>query len=297
VVVHDRGVRIFLVSWRASYAETRLAAAAGRLGHEASIVNPFEAGTQVNHADVVLNRLDVRATLDGVEPGLGRLRRLERAGIRVLNGPRAQRAAHDKLVTALDLARRGVPHPETAYLSGRGLGAAPELPVVVKPRFGSWGRDVFRCETQAELSACLRRVCRRSWFRRDGALLQELVPTDGRDLRILVAGGRVTGAVERRAAPGEWRTNVTLGGARRPTEPPEDVCVVALDAVSAVGVDLGCVDVLTRPDGRPVALEVNGAPEFTGAYSCDGTDVFESVVRGLLLAGGRSAAPAFARPA
>jgi glutathione synthase/RimK-type ligase-like ATP-grasp enzyme len=168
---------------------------------------------------------------------------------------------------------------------------------VVKPRFGSWGRDVFRCETQAELSACLRRVCRRSWFRRDGALLQELVPTDGRDLRILVAGGRVTGAVERRAAPGEWRTNVTLGGARRPTEAPEDACVVALDAVSAVGVDLGCVDVLTRPDGRPVALEVNGAPEFTGAYSCDGTDVFESVVRGLLLAGGRSAAPAFARPA
>jgi glutathione synthase/RimK-type ligase-like ATP-grasp enzyme len=121
---------------------------------------------------------------------------------------------------------------------------------VVKPRFGSWGRDVFRCETQAELSACLRRVGRRSWFRRDGALLQELVPTDGRDLRILVAGGRVTGAVERRAAPGEWRTNVTLGGARRPTEPPEDACIVALDAVSAVGVDLGCVDILRRPDAR-----------------------------------------------
>jgi RimK family alpha-L-glutamate ligase len=290
-------VRILLVSWRASYADTRLAAAAGRLGHEASIVNPFEAGAQANQADLVLNRLDVRATLDGIEPGLGRLRRLERAGIRVLNRPRAQRAAHDKLVTALDLAREGVPHPDTGYLNGRGLGGAPDLPVVVKPRFGSWGRDVFRCETQADLSACLRGVARRSWFRRDGALLQELVPTEGRDLRILVAGGRVTGAVERRAAPGEWRTNVALGGARRPIEPPEDACDVALQAVSAVGVDLACVDILTHRDGRHVALEVNAAPEFTGAYSSNGTDVFESVLRGLLLAGDRSAARAFARPA
>jgi hypothetical protein len=42
VLVHDRGVRIFLVSWRASYAETRLAAAGRRLGFEARIMNPFE---------------------------------------------------------------------------------------------------------------------------------------------------------------------------------------------------------------------------------------------------------------
>jgi RimK family alpha-L-glutamate ligase len=290
-------VRIFLVSWRASYAETRLTAAARRIGYEARTVNPLEAALQVTHGDIVLNRLDVRGTLDGVERGVGRLRRLERAGICVLNSPRAQRAAHDKLVTALVLARRGVPHPHTAFLREHGLGAAPELPVVVKPRFGSWGRDVFRCETQAELSACLRLVAGRAWFRRQGALLQELVPNSGRDLRILVAGGHISGAVERCAAPGEWRTNIALGGSRRPTHPPEDACLAALEAVAAVGVDLACVDVLMRADGSPVVLEVNGAPDFTGSYAFDGTDVFEAVLRGLLLASSRATAPAFARPA
>ncbi|HXV95488.1 MAG TPA: hypothetical protein VD695_02990 [Gaiellaceae bacterium] len=79
------------------------------------------------------------------------------------------------------------------------------------------------------------------------------------DLRILVAGGHVVGAVRRVAPPGEWRTNVALGA------------------------DLAGVDLIPRPSGGPAVLEVNGAPEFTAAYSLDDGDVFEAVLIGLLL--------------
>jgi glutathione synthase/RimK-type ligase-like ATP-grasp enzyme len=94
-----------------------------------------------------------------------------------------------------------------------------EPPLVLKPRFGSWGRDVIRCRDEHELARALRTIHTRRWFRRHGALAQELLPIGQRDPRLLVAGESVVGAAERTAAEGEWRTNVSLGGSLRRADP------------------------------------------------------------------------------
>ena len=148
-----------------------------------------QVARRARRGDTVLPRLDVLPTLDGVEPGLDRLGELQRRGVLLVNGPGAILAAHDKLMTALKLGRSGVPHPRTIHVD-----AAPErlpirLPVVVKPRFGSWGQDVVLCRTEDELRARLRELRTRPWFVRQGALVQELVPPRGYDLRVLVADG------------------------------------------------------------------------------------------------------------
>jgi hypothetical protein len=83
----------------------------------------------------------------------------------VLNGAAAQVAVHDKLVTARRLGLAGLPHPRTASVRGsRDVSLAP--PLLVKPRFGSWGRDVLLCRDQAELERTLAAVRERPWFRR-----------------------------------------------------------------------------------------------------------------------------------
>src|SRR4029450_5409402 len=114
------------------------------------------------------------------------------------------RAAADKLSPALLLGRVRVEQPRTAHVREVSVPRFPP-PYVVKPRFGSWGREVYLCRDEHGLRARLRRPRRRRWFRRQGALVQSLVEPTGHDLRVVVADNRVVGAVARRPQPVEWR--------------------------------------------------------------------------------------------
>ena len=250
------------------------------LGTEAALLPLVEAARRARPGDVVLPRLDVLPSLDGIEPGLGRLRRLEERGVRVVNGEAALIAAHDKLATALKLRPAGIPHPRTAHVDEHGPASPLAFPVVVKPRFGSWGRDVVRCESEAELAAALGRLRKRRWFRRQGALVQELVRPLGYDVRVLVAFGEVIGAVRRIAAPGEWRTNIALGGRRARLVPSPAACATAIAAADAIGASVVGVDLLPATDGY-VVIELNGCVDFTDEYSLPGRRVFDELARSL----------------
>jgi glutathione synthase/RimK-type ligase-like ATP-grasp enzyme len=226
---------VFLVARRPTPTNVSLLSACHRLGVAATIADPEEVRLRAREDDIALARLDVRPSLDGVEAGLWELRRLGRQRVPVLNEPGALFTVHDNLARALRLAAHGIPHPRTAHLERDGGLPPVELPVVAKPHFGSWGRDVVLGRTRRELEVVLRRLRRRRWFQQQGALLQELVPPRGYDLRLLVVRGEVIGAIERVAAPGEWRTNVALGARRRRVTPPLGACALALAAAAAVG--------------------------------------------------------------
>jgi RimK family alpha-L-glutamate ligase len=276
--------RLAIVARNINPTNRGLLDAAATLGLEALLVRPEVAPRRLGRGDLVLGRLDVRPTLDGPEPGLETLRSMEENGVFVFNRAGALLAAHDKLMTALKISALGLPHPRTAHVA-----AAVELPfafpVVVKPRFGSWGRDVSVCRSRFALERCLRGLGRRAWFRRQGALVQELIQPQGYDLRILVAAGEIVGAVKRIAAPGEWRTNISLGGGRAAAALPPQACLIALGAAAALGTDLVGVDLLPDGNGGWVVLELNGAVDFTPEYSLDRESVFERVVQTLTLRG------------
>ena len=264
-------MRFALVAQRRTETNARLAAAPCR-GIEWSCLTPSEALHALVPGDVALGRLDVLRTLDGIDDGLWSLGELAAAGVRVLNGPSALLAAHDKLLTARLLHGAGLPHPRTRLAVAAATLPAIERPVVVKPRFGSWGKDVVRCGDAEELARHIESLTQERWFRRHGALVQELVEPRGFDLRIVVAGGAVVGAIERVAAPGEWRTNVAHGARRMRVSPPLDAQRLALAAAQAAGIDLVGVDLLPDGDGWTV-IELNGAVDFTSDYSLD-RDIF-----------------------
>ncbi len=251
------------------------------LGVSALLYPPEETAHSAQPGDTILGRVDVRPTLDGIERGLEQLRKFEAAGLTVLNRAGALYTCHDKLATAIALNRAGIPHPETAVLESAEDCSRLPAPVVVKPRFGSWGQETFLCPTDRSLRRTLRALRRRRWFRLQGALVQRLVPPLGEDLRVVVSGGEVVGAIRRVSAPGEWRTNISLGGHRARVVPPPDACALALAAAAAVGIDLVGVDLLPSEAGYTV-LELNGCADFASEYSLADGDVFERAALALL---------------
>jgi RimK family alpha-L-glutamate ligase len=279
--LHFTGRMIFaLVAQRAT--ETNVALASRPLpGIESVILTPAEAMTRLQRGDVALGRLDVRPTLDGVDDGVAELGRLAARGVRVLNGPRTLLAAHDKLLTAREFAQAGIPHPATTLFTAGDETPLLEPPLVIKPRYGSWGADVFRCDDGPSLERCLELLPEKPWFRAQGAIVQDLIPPRGWDLRLIVAAGRVIGAISRVAAPGEWRTNVALGAVRAPVfVPPPAASALAIAAAEAVDGSLVGVDLLPTPGGGYVVLELNGACDFTAEYSRE-DDVFSSAILAL----------------
>jgi [lysine-biosynthesis-protein LysW]---L-2-aminoadipate ligase len=277
-------MKFAVVAHRRSATNQALVAAARAWGLESELLDPHTALTSLGPGDVALARLDVREGLDGIERGTGELERLAAGGVDVRNPPGALVVAHDKLLTARALRLAGLPHPHTTLLSPAAPAAVPELPLVLKPRFGSWGRDVERCTTLGELEAALVRVQRKPWFREHGALAQELVEPRGWDMRLVVAGGRVVGAACRIARSGEWRTNAALGAQVEPVDPPPIACALALAAARAAHADFVGVDLLPTPNGGFIVLELNGAVDFRPVYAPN-RDVFADAVVALLEGG------------
>lgn len=236
---------------------------------DARIFTPEQAVAVLGSRDVAVGRLDVMETVDGVEDGLWALGTLAARGMRVLNRAGALLAAHDKLLTARVLEREGLPHPRARMLHADGPAPPWSGPVVVKPRFGSWGRDVVLCDDEVSFRRHLRALERVPWFQRHGALVQELVPPAGHDLRVVVAGGVPVGAISRVAAKGEWRTNISRGGTRVRVDPPAQALALAMWAAAAVRTELVGVDLLPDGAGGWIVLELNGAVDFTSEYGID----------------------------
>ena len=281
-----------VVACRAGKTSGVLAERWRALGIPARLLTPSAATSELERGDAALVRLDVLRTLDGIEPGLDAVRELQDRGVRVLNTAAALACVHDKLATARALQAASLPAPDWSHLAGHHRAVRFDLPVVVKPRFGSWGLDVSLCETQAELDRCLLKAGQSSWFRRHGAMVEQYVASGGVDRRVLVAAGCVVGSIERVAAPGEWRTNVSLGGSKRPAPPAPDADALAVAAARACGIDFVGVDLIRSTQGWLV-IELNGAVDFDAQYSLAGRDVFADIAGALgLLAPSSTFVPA-----
>ncbi|WP_079087241.1 lysine biosynthesis protein LysX [Streptomyces scabiei] len=211
---------------------------------------------------------------------------LTAAGVDVVNSADATEVCGDKWRTTVALEAAGVPTPRTALaLTPQAALAALDsigYPALIKPLVGSWGRLVVRLADRAGAEGVLEYVAALPGPQSHLGYVQELIDKPGRDIRVIVVGGQVLGAVYRTGE--SLRTNVALGGQARPCEVTPEIGKLSLDAAAAVGADIAGVDLIEDRDGRLLVLEVNHRVEFTGFQSAlaNRVDVADRVVGHLL---------------
>ncbi len=209
------------------------------------------------------------------------LHRLVASGVPVMNSPGAVEASVDKYLALAKLGGNHLPVPQTwvgekakaALLAFEDLGRD----VVVKPLFGSEGRGLVRV-TEFEVARTVFQA-----LERVGAVLylQQFVPNPGHDLRAFVLGNRVLGAIRRHAPPGEWRTNISVGGRAEALQLDAETESLALRAAGAVGARMAGVDLLPDGDGKLVVLEVNAVPGWRALSAATGVDVASEILADL----------------
>lgn len=213
--------------------------------------------------DLAVVRAIGDGSLEAITMRLGVLHALEALGVPLVNGARAIERCTDKSMASFLLARAGLPAPETFATQNRAQARAiarreaPNGPLVLKPLFGAQGWGLRLIERESDIPSL--EEARGVFY------LQRFVGPDRppyEDMRILVSRGRVVAAMRRRSS--HWITNVRQGARPVETAPTPQERDLALAAAEAMGTIVAGVDLIVGADGRPMVLEVNSMPGWSG---------------------------------
>ena len=207
-------------------------------------------------------------------------RHLERMGVLFINSSDAIDNVKDKLYTMQILAQNNIPHPKTMLVKNpvdsnyvsKNIG----FPIVVKSLSGTHGKGVYLAENKRNFEQLVEMM--EQFNDRFNIILQEFVTDSfGKDLRIIVVGGKVIGAMKRESKDGDFRAYITRGGGAEPTEIDEQMEYLALESTKLLGLDIGGVDLLYDSDGYKIC-EVNSSPGFYGMEKYTEIRVAEQIV-------------------
>ncbi|MDP7080903.1 MAG: RimK family alpha-L-glutamate ligase [Candidatus Undinarchaeales archaeon] len=234
----------------------------------------------LTHLSGVYNRLDVTPDLGMPYHAFQAIKYIDKAGVPIVNSPASIARAHNKFNTFAALMDGGIRLPRTILaqdvVQAESILNRSDLPLVIKPVFGSWGRDAFLVNDLEEGHYILENLSERGWFHESGILIQRYIDNPGRDIRALVVEDRVVAAMYRYAPRGEWRTNISLGGRGEPCKITPEIEELAVRSLELLGGEIMGVDLMESKEGLFV-LEVNGSADFRGLTRATGVDVKEII--------------------
>jgi ribosomal protein S6--L-glutamate ligase len=212
--------------------------------------------------------------------GMAVVSHLETMGVPVVNPAGAISRSRDKLRCLQLLAQQGVDVPRTVMATDgakvKGLvEAVGGLPCIIKLLRGTQGVGVMIANTMNEAKT----IVQTFWGVGQDVCLQEFITESaGRDVRAVVVGDEVVGAMRRQARGDEFRSNIHRGGEGRSIELERVYVETAVRAAKTIGLSVCGVDMLEGKTG-PKVMELNSSPGFEGLEKATKKDIAGAIVR------------------
>lgn len=275
------------------YSNERLMEAGRERGHEMMFLNirhcymkldaekpevHYRGGTIVRDLDAVIPRIRPSMT----HYGCSLLRQFMTMGVLCLNDSAAITKSRDKLYSLQALLDSGLNIPITGFANSpldtqdliSMVGGAP---LIVKLLEGTQGRGVVLAETNKAAESVI------NAFKSLNAniLVQEFIKeAKGKDIRCFVIDGKVVAAIEREAAPGEFRANLHQGGKASLVKVTALERRIAVKAAKAMNLAVAGIDLIRSSKG-PLLLEVNSSPGLEGIESATGIDIAAMIINAI----------------
>jgi ribosomal protein S6--L-glutamate ligase len=235
----------------------------------------YRGGRMLNDLDAVIPRIRPSMTFYGC----ALTRHFESIGIYSLNGASSIAQSRDKLFSLQLLQQSGLDIPTSGFANSpvdtndliEMVGGAP---LIMKLLEGTQGKGVVLAETRKAAESVI------NAFKslKANLLVQEFVKeAQGRDLRCFVIDGKVVAAIERTAAPGEFRANIHQGGVASIVKISKEERSLAIKAAKVMGLAVAGVDIIRSKKG-PLLLEVNSSPGLQGIEEATQKDIAELII-------------------
>lgn len=187
-----------------------------------------------------------------------------------------QRYIESKFSSLLKFSQAGLPMPKTLQILDEKklkiLVKTLRFPLIAKKQMSSKGQGVFKIENFTQLKKIIKNL--------DLAkiIFQKYIPSNF-DIRVLVVGEKVLGAIKRTAKKGDFRSNVFQGGKAEIYPLSAKLKNLALKAAKISGNDIAGVDIMISRNGQAYILESNRAPQFATFQKVTGINVAKEIIK------------------
>lgn len=280
---------VVLARSRYNYSNERFREESKKLGLDLRVVDPLEYEIVLGRKSPLLYRKGkVEKDVEVVLPRTGAsvtnyalavIAQFEMMGVPMVNNVMSINRTRNKLRCIQLLSRYDIDIPKTVVIRRpEHIKASVDMvggfPVILKLLSGTQGVGVILAETMQVIQSTLDAL----WSLGQDILLQECVKESvGRDVRVIVVGGKVVAAMRRQARIGEFRSNIHRGGTGANILLPREYERVARHAAKIVGLDVAGVDLLESHAG-PKVIEVNSSPGLEGIEAATSVNVTKAIL-------------------